>query len=692
MAEVVYHPERITRPLVRKGLEYAEASGALGGRSGSAGAPASGSPAGSGSAGSGSAGSGSPAGTESPAGSKPPTGGRSGSTRESFREAGWDEALDLVARKLSETKERHGPASVISLGGSGACRGVVHNTERVPRRFFSFFGGFTDTVGAYSNQASDFVKPFMYGTRDIGIDVKTLFDSQLLILWGFNPADTRFGPETEAGLHKISDRGTPIVVIDPRRSRTVRRFRARRLPIYPGTDAALMLALLGMAVSTGRVDRDYIEARSTGFAELEDHLLGRDGSPPKTAEWAAGICGLPAGHIRDFAELYFESRPAALLTGFAPQRNLGGEDADRLAGVLQLALGNAGVSGGSAGSGQWNALPSPRCERLPVPPNPAGSEVPVYTWADQVLSGRPIHFIYNVGGNYLVQGSDIRKNINAFDSVDFVVTHDLFFTDTARHSDVILPVTTFLERRDVLRSNTNYLFYSEQAIEPVGESRNDYDIFAGLAERLGFPRDFTGGLSADQWLDRCIEASEVTDKKEFRKTGIYAGCDQKRIALADFITDPDSHQLGTPSGRIEIADSRYQEGGGNRIPTAHPGENLPDFPLRMITPHERLRNNSQFENIPAFRKGIDGSIWINPADAGDRNIRDGEIVWIESPNGNLEGTCRVTEDIMPGVVSCSQGGWLNEPNPAVNHLSSTKPTLPSHGSRTHSIRVQVKKA
>lgn len=646
----------------------------------------------------------------------------------SFRRATWDEALDLVAGKLSRIRDLHGPQAVMRIGGSGACRGAFHHTALIPMRFFTLFGGYTDTTGSFSSQATEFVKPFVYGTKDVGIDVKTLLDSRMIVLWGFNAADTRFGPETESVLRNARERGIPIVAIDPRRTRTVKRYNAEWLPVYPGSDSALMLAMLHVLLSRGLTDRRYIDRYSIGFDALEAYVLGRDGTPPKTPEWAEPRCGLSAAKIRDFTIRFAAAKPAALLPGLSVQRTVGGEDVDRLGGVLQIALKNVGVRGGSSGTGQWNSILRPRCGELPVPPVPHSSvvpgadrsfaAVPVYQWADAVLGGTDagwpsdVRFLYNVGGNYLIQGSDVEKNLRAFRKATFVVTHDSFFTDTARYSDVILPTTTFVEREDIVFGATNHLYYSHKAIEPVGEARNDWDIFVDLARRLGFDKAFTAGRTPRRWLDLLLAESEVPDPKEFRRRGIYAGKDQSFVGLSRFIEDPDGTPLSTESGRIEIACPSFERAGGTLIPQ-YRGPEPPLKTFLLVTPHERMRNNSQFDNIPAFAKNIDEFLWINAGDAASSGISDGDSVTllrVEDETASPEARsrristrvlARVTEDIMPGVLSWSQGGWLfrkrrndvgrTEESGNPNMLSSTIPTTPSNGARTHSIRVTIER-
>src|SRR6056297_246263 len=612
-----------------------------------------------------------------------------------FREASWEEALELVAERIRQSHARYGPEAVMRIGGSGACRGALHNTARLTKRFLALSGGYPDTHGSFSSEATDFVKPYMYGTEYVGIDVKSLLYSRLVILWGFNAADTRFSPETEAVLGEAKQRGIPIVVIDPRRTRTVKRFADQWIPIYPGTDTALMQAMLYCILRDGLENRSFIEAHSAGFEELEEHILGKDGTPPKTPAWAAERSGVPAPEIEQFTRRYATAQPAALLPGLSIQRTLGGEEADRMGGVLQLALGNVGLLGGSTGAGQWNVLPGPRCGKIPVPPNPAGSSVAVYRWADAVLNGRAggypadIKLLYNVGGNYVVQSSDTRKTLRAFEQAEFVVSHDYFLTDTARNSDVVLPVSTFVERSDIIYSHCNYLYYSAAAIPPVGGARHDFDIFAELSRRLGFSAAFTGGKRAQEWLDHFLQDSEVDDKSAFFKNGIYAGKDQYRVGLADFSRSPTEYPLATESGLIEVACGKLEEAGGNRIPLYRNYSEGAGYPLKLVTPHDRFRNNSQFDNIDEFARSAARGVGIHPQDAAEYGIDNGDRVILISPIGKMYSIARLTSDIMPGVLSISQGRWFGSRRFSVNVLTSSRPTLPSQGSRTHSTMVNI---
>ena len=622
-----------------------------------------------------------------------------------FREIEWPEALDRVAGRLAEIQAQHGPGAILALAGYASGRGALHSTQRLTKRFLSLMGGYTEFVGNYSSPAADFVTPYLLGHNLGGIDSASLQFSNLILLWGANVVDTRLGCDTTARIEEARRRGVEVIVLDPRRSATARRLGSRWIPVRPGTDAALMMALLHVLITEGMVHDEFVQAYSTGFPALQRHVLGQDDGTAKTPEWAAERCGVPAGEIRELARLYGTTHPTALVPGLSIQRTVGGEEAMRLGVALQVATGNVGQPGGSTGALTWDKLPTPRMGRIQVPPNPAGATIPVLRWPDAVLQGKTggfptdIHAIYNVGANYVVQGSDLHKSIRAFQQVDFSVCHDYTLTPTAQQCDLVLPATTFLEREDIVfPAGGNYLLYSNRAMEPLGEARDDYVIFCELAERMGFGSAFSEGRGEAAWLAHFMAESEISDVEAFRQTGIYWGADPARVGLADFVRDPAAHPLDTPSGKIEIASAAFARIGGPETPTYRPLTPDERYPLGLITPHSRYRTHSQYDNIPWFRAREDQSLWIHLADAAARGISAGDEVLVHNPQGRVRIAARVTDEIMPGVVSLLQGAWPmldaegTDRAGSSNVLTPTEPTLPSQGSRTHSIWVEVEKA
>ncbi len=620
-----------------------------------------------------------------------------------FRRASWDEALERIAAALTQVRSQHGPQAVLSLASAG-CTGALHGTHGLLTRFLHLFGGCTELTNNYSNGAASFVLPYLYGDawRQSGFDAATLRYSQMIILWGANVLETRMGTEVPMRLMEAKERGAQIVVIDPRRSDTVAQAATWWLPCRPGSDAALMLAVLHVLFSENLADRAFMQTHAVGMDALERHVLGLDGGPARTPEWAAPLCGLPAEEIARFARAYAAAKPAALFPGYSIQRVFAGEDTYRLSAALQIATANFGVMGGSTGSIN-SRLPAPRVGSLPIQRRPHTPSLPILRWPDAVLQGRSggypsdLHAIYALGGNFVNQGADVHKNCAAFGAVDFAVTHEMFLTPTARWCDVVLPAAGPLEKEDIgIPWLGNYLLYKPQIVPPPGEARTDYDIFCALAERLGFGQEFSQGRSAAQWVDLFIQESEIPDPQDFRRTGIYLAPHQERTGLAEFSANPQRHPLPTPSGKVEIASPRYAENTGfPAIPTYQPPPSDPRFPLLLLTPKSRYRTHSQGSNLPAVRQRADDALEMHPADAAARGLREGDVVRLFNANGAARLRLRLNAEMISGIVVLPEGIWfeLDENGEdlagSANLFTSTQGTSPAAACIMHAVGVEV---
>ncbi len=620
-----------------------------------------------------------------------------------FRQASWEEALHLTANRLGEIRAKYGPSAVLNRGSAGAT-GALHSTGALLTRFLNLFGGSTRLTNNYSNAAANVALPYVLGAGWMasGFDAATMQFAQLIILWGANVLETRQGAEVPQRLVEAKKRGAQIVVIDPRRSATVRHSATWWLPCRPGTDAALMLAVLSVQCTENLVDRPFVADHSLGFDVLERYVLGQDGGQPRTPRWAEPICGLAAGEIERFARAYAAAKPAMLFPGYSIQRVYAGEETFRLTVALQLATGNFGVRGGSTGSIN-SRLPAPKVGKLPVPVLANQPEVPVLRWPDAVLQGRAggypsdIHAIYNLGANTINQGSDIRKNMAAFQKVDFAVCHEVFLTPTARYCDVVFPAAAALEKEDIgIPWLGNFLLYKPRAVAPRGQSRSDYDILCDLAERLGFGAAFSEGHSAAEWIQLFIEQSEIADPAEFRRSGIYWGAEQERVGMDGFSADPWRFPLATPSGLVEIASPEYaRQTGGSLIPTWQPAPADERFPLQLITPKAPHRTHSQGSNLPAIRAKAPHALEIHPQDAAARGISDGDLVRLFNARGEARVPARLTEDLTPGVVSLPEGIWVEldengvDTGGAANMFTDTRGTLAGTACIMHAVPVEV---
>ncbi len=639
-----------------------------------------------------------------------------------FREASWPEAVRLVADGLARVRDRHGDGAVLALGGSGSCRGALHDTEDLTARFLNLTGGHVEQTSTYSSAAARYTEPVVLGTKHAGVDPATLRHSAMIVLWGANLVDCIMGCEWRARVREARRRGVPVVVVDPRRTATARLLGTEWLPVLPGADSALMLALLHELIGLGAVDEEFLAAHATGWEELRRTVLGADGARgpagaagasgpageardvlrgPATPEWAEGVCGVPAARIRALAREWARRRPVALIPGLSIQRTVGGEEAVRLAIALQTATGDLGRPGGSSGGQTWGGLPKPRVGSIPAPPNPAGFGIACNDWADAVLRGRSggyatdVRAAYDTGGNYVVQGADVALNIRAMESLEFSVCHDLFLTTTARYCDVVLPASHWLERDDIVFTSADYLRYSHRVASPPGQARDDYDIFADLAGALGCGEAYTEGRDAAAWLDHFLDGSEVEDRGEFRRSGIHWGAERERVALADFAADPVRAPLATPSGRVELGGEACAAAGLSAASQARVLAADPRWPLRLVTPKSRVRIHTQLAAIPWFAARDDRTVWMHPLDAVARDIRDGDEVEVSSAQGRVRRPCRVTEDVAEGVVSLLAGIEPRfddsgcETEGSANALTSAEPTLPSRGARLHSTLVEV---
>ena len=622
-----------------------------------------------------------------------------------FREAGWDEALDLTAAKLGEIRSKYGASAILDWGSAGVT-GALHGTGALLSRFLNLFGGPTGLVGNYSNGAASFILPYVLGSQWTvsGNDAANLQYSEMIVLWGANVLETRYGSEVPQRLVEAKKRGAQIVVIDPRRSATIKQASTWWIPCRPGSDAALMLAVLNVLISENLIDRTFINSHSVGFKQLEGYVLGNDGNEAHTPQWAEDICGVAATEITRFARAYAAAKLTMLLPGYSIQRVFAGEETYRLAVALQIATGNFGKRGGSTGSLN-NRLPTPRVGTLPVPFVPDQPVIPVLRWPDAILQGRvggyptDIHAVYVLGSNCLNQGGDIRKNMAAFKQLDFAVSHEIFMTPTARYCDVVFPAASSLEKEDIgIPWLGNYLLYKPQVLTPLGEARCDYDILCDLAERLGFLEDFSGGRSAADWVQHFMDESEITDIEEFRRTGIYLAADQERVGLADFGGDPLQYPLDTLSGKVEIASEKYhQEMGFPAIPTWQQPPEDPRFPLRLITPKSPYRTHSQGSNIKAIREKAAHALMMHPQDAANRSICNGDLVRVTNSQGIIQLTVKLSDDLTPGVVCLPEGVWVEmdrkgmDKAGAANILTATTGTQPATACIMHGVSVEVEK-
>lgn len=616
-----------------------------------------------------------------------------------FERISWDEALDEIAERLHDVRARYGEKAILHASGAGSMSGRGFSGGSASTRFFSYWGEATELTGSMSNYCARMAAIWMLGDVISGSDRATLLDSRLILMWGMNPAENHMGPNTPHFIAQARDRGARVVLIDPRYTDSAV-LADEWVPIRPGTDAALAAAMAYVIETEGLADAEFLSTHTAGYDVYRRYLLGEDGGTSRTPAWAADITGVSAETIVRLACEYATNRPAALLAGWAPQRTYYGEQASRAVITLACMSGNVGIRGGGVASlgTRYNIVP---LETLPLGPHRAARHLSSTSWAAPVLSGEldpPVRLAYIVASNLINRSPNTLANARALETMDFVVVQEPFFTPTARYADIVLPICTDLERPDLVTSwgHDVHLFYNRQVLPPMAESRTDYAALAGLAERLGFGDEYTGGKNEAGWVAEIMAGSPFAEALE--RDGVWRGEAEPRVALAEFRADPQAHPLRTPSGRIEIATPAAESYGLPLIPAYIPvdDDGADDYPLQLLTPHSRLRSNSCVYANPWLQRLEEHAVWINTADAEARGIAQGDMVEVINKRGTVALPAYVTGRIMPGVTCIYQGTWYRPDEKGVdvgasaNVLTSHR-LSPSGGPGTHSARVQIRR-
>ncbi len=611
-----------------------------------------------------------------------------------FERISWDEALDRVVSELNRVRSQYGPASVLFLGGGGDTM-ILHYSYSIDE-LLAITGGSTRRWGIPSFEGGMYASMATYGTLASASDFTDLLNSRLIIMWGWDPANSINDTNTTWYLLQAKESGTRIISIDPRYTDSTATLASQWIPIIPGTDTAMLIAMAYVMITENLHDPAFIDKYTTGFDRFRNYILGNEDGTAKTPTWAAKITGVPAPAIGKLAREYATTRPAALIAGIGPGRTAYGEQYHRAVDTLAAMTGNIGVRGGWSGRAYVPFPPFGGYDfRLGTPPksegNPVESGIPprqnclptvkgsenaarvhFAEVADAILEGKAggypsdIKMLLVMHTNPLNQYPNTNKMARAFKELEFIAVAEQVMSATARFADILLPVSTFMERNDIAIGGSPPTYtYVNQVIEPLGESRSPLEICNGLAQRLGVQA--YSGKTEDEWLREILKGSYVPNYDTFKETAVYRlPLAEPRVAFKPQIEDPENNPFPTPSGKIEIYSPRLAEMNDPQIPPIpkyiETWESRNDqlavkYPLQLITTHFKQRAHSQFEGVPWLRELATQAISLNPVDAGARGIKDGDKVRVFNDRGEIIIPAKVTERIMPGVVDLPQGAW-----------------------------------
>lgn len=658
----------------------------------------------------------------------------------------WDAALDEIAGRMATVAREGGPEQTAFSVTTPSGTHISDSISWIERLIRAYGSPNTIYGTEICNWHKDFASRFTYGT-DIG--TPDFANTDCVVLWGNNPAATWLARSVE--IQKAMRRGAKVIVVDPRPIGFARRA-DQWLAVRPGTDQALALGLAHNLIEGGRFDRDFMTRWSNGpllvrrdtgrFLREADVVVGGradvhlalaeeggllrydagrgvwlDAGVPglravgtvdalggpvacrsafevyadTAAQWpadrVADVTGVPVEALHKAADLLAEASSVAYYAWNGVGQSPTATQTDRAISLLYALTGSYGKAGGNVPGGAASfadisggdlMAPEQKAKALGLPERPIGPGLNGWVTARDVwravLAGDPypVRMLVSFGTNLLVSQPDGDVATRALAALDFHVHVDFFENATARHADILLPAATSWEREglrtgfDASLEGMRQVQLRPAVIAPVGEARSDTDIVLALAERLGLSDAFFGG-DADAGHDHVLASAGLSvERLRASPEGVTV---PGRVALGAYAgADEDGGPRGfpTPTRRLEIYSERLQEHGGAGVPAFDPAA-LPDreesYPLRLGSAKTVAYCHSQHRNIPSLRRLMpDPIVEMAQVDATARGLSQGDWAVVRTARGRAVARVSIIRDLAPGGVFGQHGWWVDGPD------------------------------
>lgn len=570
-----------------------------------------------------------------------------------FREVSWDEALERVATRLLEVRDRSGGEAILPFSYGGSNGALTEGT--IDTRLFRRLGA-SHLERTICAAATSRAQEGLYGMMP-GVDVRDYVHASLIVVWGFNPSAS--GIHLVPILKQARGRGAKVVVIDPRRT-ALAKSADLHLAVRPGTDLPLALAVMRWFFEQGRANEDFLARHTTGAETL------RERAAAWTLARAAEVSGVPMEDIEAFARLYADASPAVIRCGWGLERNRGGGSAVAAVLALPAVGGKFGPRGGGFTMSQsrtfrWDLEPV-----IAAAPDPSARSISMNQLGPALLEAEPaIEALFVYDANPLATVPDqarIRRGLAREDL--FTVVFDQVHTDTARWADVLLPATTFLEHHDLTRGyGATVLNRIRPAIEPVGKARPNYAVFAELLERTGLARP--DDVTDPEALADAITASLGLSSEHAADLREHLTLDRPTPGVLF-----EERFARTDDGKVHLCppalDEECRAEAGVPLYGYQPDPATDAHPLALISPANAKLINSTFgQLLPGPAR-----VTVHPDDAATRGIRTGDAVRLFNELGAVECNAEVSALVCPGVVSLDKGLWERH-----THNGNTSNTL-----------------
>jgi len=563
--------------------------------------------------------------------------------------ASWDNALETVASRFKDIKERYGPDSLAVLTSAKGTNEENYLLMKLARAGFGTNN--VDHVARLCHAPTVAGLSYAFGSGAMTNPISSLSQAEVVLIIGSNTSEQH--PLVAFHILRGKSNGAKIIVADPRKTQMADLADIHITPRL-GTDIALINCLLNILIQEDLINRDFIAKRTTGFEAVSESVSHY------TPEVAEKITGIPAGKLQEVARIFGSANSAAIVYAMGITQHTTGTDNVQALANLVMATGNVGREGTGIyplrghqnvqGSCDMGALPDLYCGYQKVidarqkfetawgRPLPQKPGLTAMEMMDAAIKGK-IKAMLIVGENPVISFPDQEKIIKALKSLDFLAVMDIFPTQTADLADVVLPAASFAEKNGTFTSTERRIQMVRQALEPIGESRQEWEVISSLLSRFGVPADY---------------ASAADVMKEIAKlTPSYGGISHDRLGVCGLQWPcPSTDHPGTPVLHVE----KFTAGLGKFRPVEHrePAE-LPDleYPLLLTTGRSlyHFHTGTMTRRTSLLDREVPAAyVEMNPEDAGALGIRSGQKVIVESRRGQLQMDCRVTPDISQGTI------------------------------------------
>ena len=597
--------------------------------------------------------------------------GKKGIGEDQYTRISWDEALDAIVNNFKETIDTYGSESILRYSYAGTM-GVIQSPAA--DYFFRCIGA-TDQDRGICSPAKQAGFRSVYGDT-LAIKPQEAQHSDLIVLWGINATATDVHILHDVNIAK--KKGARVWIIDTHKTYTFSQAH-EHIYVKPGSDGALALGMLHIIHRDGLADIDFIKKHVQGYDELVKEVL-LDFTPGKAAE----ICGVSVERMTEFAHAYAKSKAPFIRLGSGLSRYGNGAMTCRAINALPAVVGAWQYPGGgllSSASGS-KFIGKDVMQQAHVHA-PAKRLMPMIKLGEMLINpeGTKVHSLYIFSSNPAITAPDqnvVRRGLMRDDL--FTVVHERFFTDTCKYADIILPATTSVEHDDIYNSYGHYTIGTGyKLIEPIGESRSNWQVIAELAKRIGLEDDFFD-LSEKDLIEQIVRTSSRISKR-----------DQELILNGEPVemTVPESYKMDfkTPSGKIELYNPQDVEPLIRYMPPY--GDNAPFW---LINGNDiRILDSSFCEldfNDPELMK-----LRIHPEDAKMYNINDGAEVEIYNDRGSVKIKAYYDDEVQRGTLVTLGVWWQSQssdPHVAINALTAARPTDQGWGSTFYDVQVHIR--